>query len=396
MLGNKPIYGLDSHLKPTCQAAASCRPCKALGTSQTNLLCSRKKQQHEPSHPQWTYCSPQKRTVCVPPSSWWMMREQTVRFWGLQYVHWGCEGSCCCFLRLQSRLVWDVPKALQGRQGMCGSLAGWFQVAIQAVDWFVPDASSMYWWCLRCSHLFLNLPGAVVGKAFGTFDLHGGTQTVHPQFWPPKADCLGSQYGNKPITGGETNLKAHVDCFLRLQSRLVWDVPKALQGRQGMCGSLAGWFQVAIQHQKPTTPHKNDTLNQLDDAPNQSTAWIATWNQPARLPHIPCRPAKPWEHWLCSRKKQVSFLCPQADCLSTMAFDAMVARKQSAFGGYNMSTGGVKAHVAASCGCKAGWFEMFPRLCSRKRWATPPGTYCSPQKRTVCVPCRQHLTKTTP
>ena len=32
-----------------------------------------------------------------------------------------------------------------------------------------------------------------------------------------------------------------------------------------------------------------------------------------------------------------------------------------AFGGYNMSTGGVKAHVAA-CGCKAGWFEMFPRL----------------------------------
>ena len=44
-----------------------CRPCKALGTSQTNLLCSRKNQQHEPSHPQWTCCSPQKRIVCVPP-----------------------------------------------------------------------------------------------------------------------------------------------------------------------------------------------------------------------------------------------------------------------------------------------------------------------------------------
>ena len=44
---------------------------------------------------------------------------QTIRFWGLQHVHWGCEGSCCCFLRLQSRLVW--------------------QVAIQAVDWFVPE-----------------------------------------------------------------------------------------------------------------------------------------------------------------------------------------------------------------------------------------------------------------
>ena len=106
MLGNKPIYGLDSHLKPTCQASGTmslhtsgndtlnqyrwcsgthqstawiatwnqparlphipCRPCKALGTSQTNLLCSRKNQQHEPSH-QWTCCSPQKRIVCVPP-----------------------------------------------------------------------------------------------------------------------------------------------------------------------------------------------------------------------------------------------------------------------------------------------------------------------------------------
>ena len=32
-----------------------------------------------------------------------------------------------------------------------------------------------------------------------------------------------------------------------------------------------------------------------------------------------------------------------------------------------MSTGGVKAHVAGSCGCKAGWFEMFPRLCKVDR-----------------------------
>ena len=32
-----------------------------------------------------------------------------------------------------------------------------------------------------------------------------------------------------------------------------------------------------------------------------------------------------------------------------------------------MSTGGVKAHVAASCGCKAGWFEMFRRLCKVDR-----------------------------
>ena len=35
----------------------------------------------------------------------------------------------------------------------------------------------------------------------------------------------------------------------------------------------------------------------------------------------------------------------------------MVARKQSAFGGYNMSTG-VKAHVAGSCGSLAGWFQV--------------------------------------
>ena len=27
---------------------------------------------------------------------------------------------------------------------MCGSLAGWFQVAIQAVDWFVPE-HHLYW-----------------------------------------------------------------------------------------------------------------------------------------------------------------------------------------------------------------------------------------------------------
>ena len=49
------------------------------------------------------------------------------------------------------------------------------------------------------------------------------------------------------------------------------------------------------------------------------------------------------------------------------AFDAWWHAKQSAFGGYNMSTGGVNAHVAGSCGCKAGWFEMFRRLCKVDR-----------------------------
>ncbi len=40
--------------------------CQNVILDQTNLLCSRKNQQHEPSH-QWTCCSPQKRIVCVPP-----------------------------------------------------------------------------------------------------------------------------------------------------------------------------------------------------------------------------------------------------------------------------------------------------------------------------------------
>ncbi len=140
---------------------------------------------------------------------------QTIRFWGLQHVHW-CEGSCCWFLRLQSRLVWDVPKALQGRQGMCGSLAGWFQVAIQAVDW-----------CSRASSIGLRCRFCEVHRRHL---MHGGTQTI--RFW-----------GLQHVHWCEGSC-----CwFLRLQSRLVWDVPKALQGRQGMCGSLAGWFQVAIQ-----------------------------------------------------------------------------------------------------------------------------------------------------
>ena len=76
--------------------------------------------------------------------AWWHANSPLL---GLQHVHWGCEGSCCCFLRLQSRLVWDVPKALQGRQGMCGSLAGWFQVSggYPGRRLVCSRASSMYW-----------------------------------------------------------------------------------------------------------------------------------------------------------------------------------------------------------------------------------------------------------
>ena len=66
-----------------------CRPCKALGTSQTNLLCSRKNQQHEPSH-QWTCCSPQKRIVCVPPC---IKSQQHPNLFPTSPLGQYCEGS---------------------------------------------------------------------------------------------------------------------------------------------------------------------------------------------------------------------------------------------------------------------------------------------------------------
>ena len=61
---------------------------------------------------------------------------------------------------------------------------------------------------------------------------------------------------------------------------------------------------------------------------------------------------------------------------SPSAFDAWWHANNPAFGGYNMSTG-VKAHVAGSCGCKAGWFEMFPRLCKVDRDVRQPGRLVS-------------------
>ena len=110
---------------------------------------------------------------------------QTIRFWGLQHVHW-CEGSCCWFLRLQSRLVWEV--------------------AIQAVDWFVPEHH----------HVLVLLKAHVAGscgRKAGWFAvhrrhlMHGGTQTI--RFW-----------GLQHVHWCEGSC-----CwFLRLQSRLVWEV----------------------------------------------------------------------------------------------------------------------------------------------------------------------------
>ncbi len=50
MLGNKPIYGLDSHLKPTCQAAAHpLSTLQSLGNISNQPALHRKNQQHEKS-----------------------------------------------------------------------------------------------------------------------------------------------------------------------------------------------------------------------------------------------------------------------------------------------------------------------------------------------------------
>ena len=54
--------------------------------------------------------------------------------------------------------------------GMCGSLAGWFQVAIQAVDWFVPG-----------HHLSMGLIRCRFCEVHRRHLMHGGTQTI--RFW---------------------------------------------------------------------------------------------------------------------------------------------------------------------------------------------------------------------
>ena len=104
-----------------------------------------------------------------------------------------------------------------------------------------------------------------------------------------------------------------------------------------MCGSLAGWFQVAIQ-------------------------------------------AVDW----CSRASSIGLRCRFCEIHRRHLMHG--GTQTTAFGGYNMSTG-VKAHVAGSCGCKAGWFEMFPRLCKVDRDVRQPGRLVSggyPGRRLVC------------
>ena len=240
---------------------------------------------------------------------------QTIRFWGLQHVHmslWQAHVHWTWFLRLQSRLVWDVPKALQGRQGMCGSLAGWFQVAIQAVDWFVPEHHlSIGLRCVRgirsrsrawenC-HLGTNLGGAA------------GSPVGFDAWW----------HANNPLLGATT-------------CPLVWRL---------MLLVLAAAKQVGLRCSQGFARSTGDV------------------RQPGRL----VSGGYPGRRLVCSRASsiywfKVSFLRGSPSNLTAW----IATCKQSAFGGYNMSTG-VKAHVAGSCGCKAGWFEMFPRLCKVDR-----------------------------
>ena len=90
MLGNKPIYGLDSHLKPTCQAAAHpLSTLQSLGNISNQPALQPQERQHEPSH-QWTCCSPQKRIVCVPPCI--KCRRWTLQKRHLKPIRW-CSGT---------------------------------------------------------------------------------------------------------------------------------------------------------------------------------------------------------------------------------------------------------------------------------------------------------------
>ena len=72
----------------------------------------------------------------------------------------------------------------------------------------------------------------------------------------------------------------------------------------------------------------------------------------------------PGRRLVCSRASSIGLRCRFCEVHRRHLMHG--GTQTTAFGGYNMSTG-VKAHVAGSCGCKAGWFEMFPRLCKVDR-----------------------------
>ncbi len=233
---------------------------------------------------------------------------QTIRFWGLQHVHW-CEGSCCWFLRLQSRLVWDVPRLSIDRgcaahgfrwlsrpdwfvpihtsshsrkqsafggynmstgvkahvAGSCGCKAGWFEMFPRlckvdrgcAAAWQV-GFSIIYWHpgrrlvCSRASSIGLRCRFCEVHRRHL---MHGGTQTI--RFWGLQHVhwCEGSccwvhhrhlAFGLATChTGGRLMLACSQGCKAAKQVGLEM-FPRLCKVRQGMCGSLAGWFQVAI------------------------------------------------------------------------------------------------------------------------------------------------------
>ena len=54
---------------------------------------------------------------------------------------------------------------------MCGSLAGWFQVAIQAVDWFVPE----HHLCIGLRCRFCEVRSRRAGKIVDAISKRGKT-----------------------------------------------------------------------------------------------------------------------------------------------------------------------------------------------------------------------------
>ena len=166
---------------------------------------------------------------------------QTIRFWGLQHVHW-YEGSCCWFLRQPGRLV---SGGYPGRRLVCSR------------------ASSIY---IGLRYRFCEVHRRHL--------MHGGTQTI--RFW-------GLQH-------------------------VHW------------CEGSCCWFL----------------------------------RQPGRL----VSGGYPGRRLVCSRASSIYIGLRCRFCEVHRRHLMHGGTQTIRFWGYNMSTG-VKAHVAGSCGCKAGWFERW-------------------------------------
>ena len=257
---------------------------------------------------------------------------QTIRFWGLQHVHW-CEGSCCWFLRLQSRLVWEV--------------------AIQAVDWFVPEHHlSMYWF--KVSFL-RGSPSAFDAWWHAKTIRFWGLQHVH---WCEGSCCW----------------------FLRLQSRLVWEV--AIQAVDWFVPEhhlSMYWFKVSFLRGSPSAFdawwHANNPLLGATTCP---LVWRLMLLVLAAAKQVGLRGGYPGRWLVCSRASSIYIGLRCRFCEVHRRHLMHGGTQTIRFWGYNMSTG-VKAHVAGSCGCKAGWFE---------RWLSRPLIGLFPSIIYLCIGLR--------